>query len=81
MYAYKLKQIDDEHKMHMQAWINHQVTATKYKGQKQVPVYKKFTDFYDYEKRIKEVEVQRQKRLSPKQRKMIKIAKKVNERR
>jgi len=55
MRAYQLQQIDKEMDMHMQAWLNHQVTASKKKGKKQVPVYSKFKDFYDYEKRINEV--------------------------
>jgi len=55
MRAYQLQQIDKEMDMHMQAWLNHQVTASKEKGKKQVPVYSKFKDFYDYEKRINEV--------------------------
>lgn len=81
MYAYKLKQIDDEHKMHMQAWINHQVTATKEQGKKQVPVYKSFTDFYNYEKRIKEVEAQNKREISPQFKRMADAAKKANGRR
>lgn len=81
MYAYKLKQIDDEHKMHIQAWVSHQVTATKEKGKKQVSVYKSFKDFYDYEKALKQVEKKSASNISPKQKKMAKAAKKINERR
>lgn len=55
MRAYQLQQIDKEADMHMQAWLNHQVTATKESGKKQVPVYRKFKDFYDYESRLNEV--------------------------
>lgn len=61
MYAFRLKQVDKERDMHIQAWINHQVTSTKEKGKKQIPVYKKFDEFFDYEKQIREVESQGKK--------------------
>lgn len=38
-YNAKLKEI------HLQAWLNHQVTATKKSGKKSVPYYKSFDDF------------------------------------
>lgn len=56
MHAYKLKRIDNERDMHIQAWLNYQVQATKPKGKKTVPVYKNFKDFYDYDKNIREIE-------------------------
>lgn len=80
MYAYSLKNIDKQHDMHLQAWINHQVTATKESGKKQVSVYKTFKDFFDYDKLIKEVEGARTtKELTDKQRSMAQIARSLNE--
>lgn len=83
MYAFRLAQVDEEMKMHKQAWINHQVTATKQQGKKQVPVYKKFNQFFDYEKRIKEVEQDfiGGKKLPERLKRMAHIAKNLNERR
>lgn len=77
MQAHRLKQIDKEHDMHLQAWLNHGVTATKEQGKKQVPVYKTFKDFYDYQKRLKEVERPKTK-LNIKNRHMAQIAMQVN---
>ncbi|MFC7364541.1 MULTISPECIES: hypothetical protein [Bhargavaea] len=56
MHAYRLKRIDENRNIHLQAWLNFLATSTKEKGSKQVPVYPKFEDFFDYEKELKEVE-------------------------
>lgn len=83
MKAFRLAQIDKEHDVAIQAWMNHQVTATKTigsgKNQRTEPVYKNFKDFFDYEKRLKEIEKPKKSRLSPKQRKLAHIATKLNE--
>ncbi|HEP1259740.1 TPA: hypothetical protein ACQM6A_000853 [Streptococcus pyogenes] len=54
-----LAAVDESHKAHKQAWINYQVTATKLvggkKNKKEVPVYKKFEDFFDYEEEIRKI--------------------------
>lgn len=55
IHAFNLRRVDIERDMHYQAFLNHSVTATKHQGKKTVPVYRKFTDFYDYEERIKEL--------------------------
>lgn len=52
MHVFNLKRIDQERDLHMQAYLNHAVTSTKSIGKKQVPAYKTFKDFYDYEKEI-----------------------------
>lgn len=78
MRAHNLARVDKEHDMHLQAWLNYQVTATREQGKKQVPVFKKFEDFFDYKKRLKEVEQPKQKAISPKMRKMARIAARVN---
>lgn len=78
MRAFNLARVDKEYDMHLQAWLNHAVTATKEQGKKQVPVYKKFQDFFDYEKRLKEIEKPKRKVLTPHQRRLAKLAAKVN---
>lgn len=78
MYAYRLKQVDKRQEMHMQAWLNHQVTATKEQGKNHVSVYKNFKDFFDYEKELREVEKPSKSRLTPHMRKLAQIAKKAN---
>lgn len=80
MQAYRLKQIDKERDMHLQAWLNHAVTATKEQGKKQVPVYKTFKEFYDYQKRLRGVE-KPQTRVSANMRHMARIAAKANAKR
>lgn len=56
MKAYRLRQVDQEYGIHRQAWENWNVQAMKGKGKKKrVPVFKKFVQFFDYEKRIREV--------------------------
>lgn len=82
MYAYGLKKVDKEYYMHLQSWLNHQVTTMKEQGKKQVPVYKNFKDFYDYEKELNEVKkLTQNKTLTSKQKELANLAKKVNERR
>ena len=73
MKAFRLQQIDKEYDMHLQAWLNYVVQQTKEKGSKHVPVFRKFKDFYDYEKRLKEVEKPR-RRLTERQRRLAKLA-------
>lgn len=78
MKAFNLKQIDEERDMHLQAWLNHGVTATKEQGKKQVPVYETFKEFFDYEARVKEIDGVKS-RLTPQMRNMARIAARVNE--
>lgn len=78
MKAYQLKQIDKEYDAHMQAWVNHQVTATKEQGKKTVSVYRDFKAFYDYESRLKEIEEPKENKVTPKQKKLAQLAAKVN---
>ena len=55
MKAESLKRVDSEYEIHLQAWVSHQVKAEKKQGKKTVPVYEKFSQFFDYEKRINDV--------------------------
>lgn len=52
----RLRQVDMAYQIHMQAWANRAAQATKFEGsgksQREVYVYKKFEDFFDYEKAI-----------------------------
>ncbi|WZY01592.1 hypothetical protein NSQ26_06020 [Bacillus sp. FSL W7-1360] len=60
--------------MHLQAWLNVQANSTKESGKKVVPVFKKFKDFFDYEKRLKEVVTPHAGKLHPTWARMAKIA-------
>lgn len=77
MKAFNLAQIDKQYDMHLQAWLNHQVTQTKTEGtgkkQKQIPIYKKFDEFFDYKKRLEEVE-QPNRSLNQREKRMAKAA-------
>lgn len=79
MKAFQLERIDKEYDMHLSAWLNHAVTATKEQNKKQVPVYKKFEDFFNYKKRIEEIEGKKQSKITPQTRRMAQIAAKLNE--
>lgn len=51
MRAFELQAIDEEYRIHRQAWANREVKAEKKSGKnKKKPVYTKFKDFFDYEK-------------------------------
>lgn len=55
MQAARLRQVDYENEIHMQAWANQAVQATKKQGKnKYVSIYRSYKDFYDYEKNIDE---------------------------
>lgn len=47
--AYNLKSVDEEFKIHLQAFQNVRANAKKGKGK---PAYRKFKDFFDYEKEL-----------------------------
>lgn len=79
MKAFQLERIDKEYDMHLSAWLNHAVTATKEQNKKQVPVYKKFEDFFNYKKRMEEIEGKKQSKITPQMRRMAQIAAKLNE--
>ncbi|HAM79603.1 hypothetical protein [Ornithinibacillus bavariensis] len=78
MEAYNLSRVDKERDMHLQAWLNNQVTFTKEQGKKQVPVFKRFEDFFDYEKRLNEVEGKKQGAITPQMRRMARLAAQIN---
>lgn len=53
MLACRLRRLDGERDLYMQAWVNHQVKATR--GKKAEPYFKNFTKFFDYEKEEKNI--------------------------
>ena len=53
MEAVRLKQVDQDYRNHLQAFLNFAVKAEKKNGKKSKPVYSKFKRFYDYESEIK----------------------------
>lgn len=53
MRAYSFSRLDKLYDMHLQAWLNRAVKATKVSGKKEIPVYKEFKSFFDYEKEVK----------------------------
>lgn len=69
MKANALKELDKEYDLHKVAFYNQAVQATKQKGKKSEAVYKKLTDFFNYEKikeemfGIKKVKVDKNARL------------------
>ncbi|RKI74397.1 hypothetical protein D7V87_18780 [Clostridium sp. 1xD42-85] len=76
-YAQEYKEIDELYKLHLVAFLNRNATLTKNVGTDKKPkeefVYKKFDDFFDYDRIIKQVdegftkkeEKKENKRLSP----------------
>ncbi|WP_187376288.1 MULTISPECIES: hypothetical protein [Clostridia] len=55
MKACRLKRVDEEYRIYLQAWVNREVKAERKKGKGRTePVYKRFDRFFDYEKRLEE---------------------------
>lgn len=55
MLSFHLSELDKQQDLHMTAWLNQQVQATKGSGKGTKPYYKNFKDFFDYEKHQKEI--------------------------
>ena len=56
MEAVKLKEVDQDYRNHLQAFLNFAVKAEKKTGKnKSTPVYKKFKQFFNYEAEIEKV--------------------------
>jgi hypothetical protein len=57
MEAAQLKQVDDDYRNHLQAFLNFAVKAEKKSGKnKSKPVYRKFKQFYNYEAELRKVQ-------------------------
>ena len=78
MKAYELRKIDKTYNVHMQAWLNRLVDSTEKKGKEEVPVYKTFKDFFDYEAELKKVGNPENEKASPRMKKLARLASKVN---
>lgn len=56
MKAHRLKEVDREREIYLQAWADCLAGQTKMQGKdKIVPVFRTFEQFYDYDRRIAEV--------------------------
>lgn len=81
MRAFNLSRIDKKYDIALQAWMNNQATATKTTGsdknQKTEPIYKEFKDFFDYEKKIQELDGP-SRIMTEKEQRMARIAASVN---
>lgn len=57
MEAAQLKQVDEDYRNHLQAFLNFAVKAEKKSGKnKSKPVYRKFKQFYNYEAELRKVQ-------------------------
>lgn len=57
MEAVRLKQVDMDYRNHLQAYLNFAVKAEKKAGKgKSKPVYSSFNKFFDYKKKLAEVQ-------------------------
>lgn len=55
MKGAELRLLDEEHLIYKQAWLNRVVKRTETKGKQEVYVYGSFKDFFDYEKKYREI--------------------------
>lgn len=55
MKAKELQMVDEEYRIHLQAYLNMSAQAKKRAGKKVKPVYTNFTKFYDYQKALDRV--------------------------
>lgn len=55
MKSKELEMVDEEYRIHLQAYLNMSAQAKKRVGKKVKPVYTKFTKFYDYQKSLDRV--------------------------
>lgn len=78
MKAYELARVDKEYDMHLQAWLNEQVGATKEQGSKTIPLYKTFDKFFDYKKAVEAILGPEVKQVNSQHKRMAQIAAKLN---
>lgn len=52
MQAANLRRVDADYRNHLQAFLNFVVKAEKRTGKSSKPVYRTFSDFYNYESEI-----------------------------
>ncbi len=56
MKAAQLRQVDENYKIHLNAWLTFAAKAQKKSGKGSRPVYSKFERFFDYKKELAKVE-------------------------
>lgn len=54
--ALKLRRVDEDFNRHAAAFLSYAVQATKGTARSQRPVYRRFEDFFDYEKALQRVD-------------------------
>lgn len=55
MEAAEYKRVDTDYRVHQLAYLNFAARATKRRGKSEVPVYDKFSKFYNYPKELDKV--------------------------
>lgn len=78
MKAHSLSRVDKEYDMHLQAWLNDTVGATKAKGKDAVRIYKSFDKFFDYKKAIEAIDKPEAKQLNSRHKRMAQLAAEIN---
>lgn len=79
MKAHSLSRVDKERDMHLQAWLNVQASSTESKGNKTVPKFKTFKEFFDYEKRERSIlGGSKESNLTDRQRNLANLASRLN---
>lgn len=53
--AYRMREFENLYKMHQQAFINQVAKSTEKKGNKIEPKYKTFDEFFNYERKRREI--------------------------
>ncbi|MGL4642757.1 MAG: hypothetical protein ACRCVH_00455 [Vagococcus fluvialis] len=77
--AYKLRNLDKEYFIHLQAFKNQEIKATKKVGKQEKMVYKNFNEFFPYQKRENEIlGIATKKKVSRDNKKMMELLKKAN---
>lgn len=78
MKAHHLTCVDKEHDFHLQAWLGQQVGATKEQGDKNIPVYKTFEQFFDYKKAVEAITGPATKKVNNQHKRMAQVAARLN---
>lgn len=76
--AHRLKRVDAEYDLHLTAFLNVRAGAKKKKGKETVHVYQTMKDFFDYDKRVAQIEGGETGALNPQQKRMAQIAAQLN---
>lgn len=69
--AKELRDVDEDYMLHKLAWLNREIKAEKKSGKSTKPIYRKFEQFFDYRKRVKDVISGNKEGFSDKGRKIV----------